>query len=451
MRKSARPQISVFPIILPQGNLFESGSRIHKNGLFFRMGMIHVAGTVINRGNNKWELRISMGYDANGKQIRKTKRVTATSMRAAKKALDEFYLEITRTPRGTGEQMLFEDFVALWDTRHNSKKSISTRILQINLLNGRIMDEFRNFKLQEISGEHIRRFLDKLRFEVVTPRARTKDGRLSATAVHKYFKLLNHIFNKAVDWKILSKNPCHDIPRDEWPKPNYHHYPIWEEESLQEFLKILESMPESPMNLKHKTMFYLALLTGARKGELTALTWEDIDWKNNAVNITKTQKYVNSSHVEISEPKTTESVRGVYVDEYVIELLRRHQENQVRYLQNKGYENPHGYIFLAVRLRNEELVPEAPSCFYMWLKRICRNHNLPHITVHSLRHMAATYALNHGAALTTVQSMLGYTNIRTTSIYLHPLETQKKETAQIMSNHLKDLRMGNSEQKDESS
>ena len=139
------------------------------------------------------------------------------------------------------------------------------------------------------------------------------------------------------------------------------------------------------------------------------------------------------------------------MDEYVIELLRRHQENQVRYLQNKGYENPHGYIFLAVRLRNEELVPEAPSCFYMWLKRICRNHNLPHITVHSLRHMAATYALNHGAALTTVQSMLGHTNIRTTSIYLHPLETQKKETAQSMSNHLKDLRMGNSEQKDESS
>jgi len=54
--------------------------------------------------------------------------------------------------------------------------------------------------------------------------------------------------------------------------------------------------------------------------------------------------------------------------------------------------------------------------------------------------MAATYALNHGAALTTVQSMLGHTNIRTTSIYLHPLEFQKKETAQIMSNHLQSLR-----------
>ena len=93
-----------------------------------------MAGTVINRGNNKWELRISMGYDSNGKQIRKTKRVTATSMRTARKALDEFYLEITCTPRGTGEQMFFKDFVTLWDTRHNSKKAISTRTLQMNML-----------------------------------------------------------------------------------------------------------------------------------------------------------------------------------------------------------------------------------------------------------------------------------------------------------------------------
>ena len=171
MRKSARPQISVFPIILPQGNLFESGSRIHKNGLFFRMGMIHVAGTVINRGNNKWELRISMGYDANGKQIRKTKRVTATSMRAAKKALDEFYLEITRTPRGTGEKILFKDFVAIWDTRHNSKKSISTRITQMSLLDGRIMKEFQDLRLCDITGEHISRFVDKLRYEVISTKA----------------------------------------------------------------------------------------------------------------------------------------------------------------------------------------------------------------------------------------------------------------------------------------
>ena len=74
------------------------------------------------------------------------------------------------------------------------------------------------------------------------------------------------------------------------------------------------------------------------------------------------------------------------------------------------------------------------------MSKICKKYNLPHITVHSLRHMAATYALNNGATLTTVQTMLGHTNIRTTSIYLHPLDKQRKQAAKIMSNQLKNLR-----------
>ncbi len=406
-----------------------------------------MAGTVINRGNNKWELRISLGYDAQGKQIRKSKRVTATSMRAAKKALDEFYLETMAAPQeNVDKQMTFGDFVEWWEVRHNSRKSLTTQETYRRLLNFRILPVFQKCELASITAVQIMRFIDGLRRNKVNARAKEGDGRLSETAIHKHYKLINHLFNKAVDWKLLEKNPCDDIPKDERPKPNYHHYPIWEEEDLQRFLKILGALPDTKTNVKQKAIFYLGLLCGARSGEITALTWRDIDWKNQLVHITKSQKYMNSRLVEISKPKTAESVRDVYVDEYVLALLRKHKENQVQYLTEKGYENPHDYIFLAVHLRNEELVPASPSCHYMWLSKICKAHGLPHITVHSLRHMAATYALNHGAALTTVQSMLGHTNIRTTSIYLHPLESQKKETAQIMSNQFKEWRDGSEDE-----
>ena len=99
-----------------------------------------------------------------------------------------------------------------------------------------------------------------------------------------------------------------------------------------------------------------------------------------------------------------------------MELLSQHKAIQEKYLKNKGYENPKGYIFLAVRLRNDELVPVSPSCLNAWITKICKKNHLPHITVHSLRHMAATYAVNEGAVLTTVQAMLGHTKIKTTSI-----------------------------------
>ena len=53
-------------------------------------------GSVVNRGKGVWELRISMGYDAKGKQIRKTKRVRATSKRAAEKELEKFVWAVER-------------------------------------------------------------------------------------------------------------------------------------------------------------------------------------------------------------------------------------------------------------------------------------------------------------------------------------------------------------------
>ena len=304
-----------------------------------------MAGTVINRGNNKWELRVSMGYDENGKQIRKTKRITATSMRAARKALDEFYWELMSAPRGdNGKQITFGEFVKIWKEKHNTKKSITTQDTHNRLLNYRILDAFQGYKLDSITGEQILQFIERLRQPNMNLRSKDKEKRLSATAVHKHFKLINHLFNKAVEWKFIAKNPCDDIPRDEWPKPKYHHYPIWEEDDLQNFLKLLNGLPDKPSDIKHKAMFYLALLCGARAGEIYALTWGDIDWKNHIVHINKSQKYMSAENREISKPKTPESVRDVYVDDYVIELLKKHQKNQVRYLSNKGYDNPHGYI-----------------------------------------------------------------------------------------------------------
>ena len=54
--------------------------------------------------------------------------------------------------------------------------------------------------------------------------------------------------------------------------------------------------------------------------------------------------------------------------------------------------------------------------------------------------MAASYALMAGVPLTSVQSMLGHTNIRTTSIYLHDVEEQRKKATAVFSNALNELR-----------
>lgn len=394
-----------------------------------------MAGSVIHRGDNRWELRISCGYK-NGKQRRITKRIHATSLRAARKELDKFYYEVRELPEHNPDgKMTFGEFADIWRTKHCSKLALTTRTNYLRLCS-RIQETFDGRLLRDISADVINDFISDLR-QTKLVRDKTS-GYLSDTTVYHHFKLLKEMLGKAVEWGILKRNPCHDIHNP--PKPRYKHHPVWEEDDLRKFIGIIEKLPDNPRTTKHKTMFYLALTSGMRKGELSALTWSDIDWEHGIISIDKSWKYVNMRTTELSKPKTDASVRKIYVDSYILELLEKHRINQVDDMQARGYQNPHGYIFLSKRVYDNRASPISPSCLALWMNSLMKKHQIPHITVHSLRHMAATYALSHGAALTSVQNMLGHTSLKTTSIYLHALESSKRETARILSEQILTIR-----------
>lgn len=391
--------------------------------------------SIIDRGPNRWELRVYIGKDEKGHSMRRCKRVKAKSRRAAEKALRKFTAEVSMEKNcKQSTPMTFEYFAKVWDENHNQNLAMMTAVHQRQLLKGRIMDYFKGKCIQEITADDIRYFLDELRHE------KLENGQLlSATMVYKNFKLLRHILGKAVEWHVISQNPCDELCPQEVPKPEYHHYPILQRWELQRLLKAVDATPDSYTGIKHKLMFYITLLTGVRKGELCALTWDCVDWEHATISVDKSEKYVSAKVTEVSKPKTKSSIRHVYVDNKILKLMHDYRELQRLMLSRKSYTNPGHFIFLATRLRHGEVVPMSPNAFNSWLTKLCRVNELPHITVHSLRHMAATYSLNNGASLTTVQAMLGHTNIRTTSIYLHPLEVDRKQAAEKLSQNIADM------------
>ena len=397
--------------------------------------------SVINRGNGHWELRISCGYK-DGKQLRLTKRIEATSLRAAKKELEKFCAEMAdKVPNSPNSKMRFGDFVQVWEERYDSGLAMLTRTHHKVLLQ-RIHDVFYGVPLNKIHGEDIMAFIDTLR-ETKTAIKRRDEGEgqcLSATSVYQYFALLKQMFNKAVEWGVLARNPCLEIPKEQHPKPKYNHHPVWNEVDLQKFLNVVEKLPNNSRNAKYKAMLYLALIGGMRKGEICALTWDNIDWKEHTVTVDKAQKYVNSQQVEIGEPKTKSSIRRLYFDDYTMDLLRQHKKFQEEAICQNNLDVSSEYVFLATKQRDGSNVPISPNSLNIWFTKLIKKNDLPHVTVHSLRHMAATYALNNGASLTSVQAMLGHTNIKTMSIYLHPLEGQRKETARALSECMNNLR-----------
>ncbi|WP_094607184.1 hypothetical protein SPSIL_058090 [Sporomusa silvacetica DSM 10669] len=187
-----------------------------------------MAGTMVDLGNNKWELRVSLGYDMNGKQIRKTKRITARSKQAADKELAKFYVEATNKPVIAGAKISFGEFTVLWEQRHNSKLSNTTKFRNTELLTTRILPAFQRKQLDKISTNDIMNFIETLR-QVGMRKDDKENKTLSDGTVQMHYKILRSMFNKAVQWQYISQNPCSLVPKDNVPRANYRRLPIWQE------------------------------------------------------------------------------------------------------------------------------------------------------------------------------------------------------------------------------
>ena len=68
-------------------------------------------------------------------------------------------------------------------------------------------------------------------------------------------------------------------------------------------------------------MFYLALVSGLRKGELVALLWDDLDVENKTILVSKQYVRNPSGELTLSRPKTETSVRRVSIPQEAVDLL----------------------------------------------------------------------------------------------------------------------------------
>ena len=267
-----------------------------------------------------------------------------------------------------------------------------------------------SIKLTKLTAHDLQKLYKEL---MESGRTRGKSGHgnpgLSSTTVRSLHLMLHNALNRAVKERLILRNPTEDCIA---PKVQKFEMQILQPEHIKTYLDAADKRGLLPM-------FYLELVSGLRKGELTALLWSDLDITNKTISVSK--QYVKNPNGELtlSRPKTETSVRKVSIPQEAVDLLVAEHK--------KHPNNP--YMFPSP-ITGEMYHPDSIVNLH---KKILKDAGLPHIRFHDLRHTFATLALQNGVDVKTVSSMLGHYDAGfTLRTYTHATRQKQDEAAQTM-------------------
>ena len=179
----------------------------------------------------------------------------------------------------------------------------------------------------------------------------------------------------------------------------------------------------------YQVVIYLAIDSGARRGELTGLTWEDIDLKNGTIQINKITQYLPKLGIYEKETKNSTSDRKIYISDTTTKLLKQYKKEQMELklkLGNKWgkskrvFTTDYGF----------DMHPETPSKIF---KSIIEKYNLKKIKFHALRHTSISLMISKGIQTQVISKKAGHSSVQIThSTYSHFFDDEFKKCADEM-------------------
>lgn len=176
----------------------------------------------------------------------------------------------------------------------------------------------------------------------------------------------------------------------------------------------------------------MILFSGMRRGEVCGLTWTDIDFEHGVVDINKSSLYLVDRGIFDDDTKNISSRRVIRLPDQTFKLLRAWKTEQDKQRLKVGDRwQDSGKVFTS--WDGNPIHPDTVSGGHDFIKR----HNLPDVTVHSLRHTNATQMIANGTDIKTVSKRLGHANVTTTgNIYTHAIKTADEIAADTLNDIL---------------
>lgn len=340
--------------------------------------------------------------------------------------------------------MTLTKLIELWDAARKTAGTASERTLRENRASLKHVERhLGNTPIEQINAQMV---------EMAYAAIREERG-LSGTTMNHIHVLLKNVFQKAIDYDMLYKNPCAYVVVPKRNKSKRNSLNVNEgakllrkidesEESEYAFIEDKESRRQyredhgiarkrnAFRGLHHLGCIMairIGLATGMRRGEVFGLTWDDLNLNRNVINVCKsaTNKRI------YKETKTDAGIRVLAIDESTAQHLKRWKAFQAEYLAEIGIEQSGS---TPVCCSDTGSLYGVDNFEHWW--RAWRNENgFPSLKFHELRHTQATQLLANGIDVKTVADRLGHANPSITlSWYAHAIPEKDHEAAAVIGN-----------------
>lgn len=386
--------------------------------------------TVTKRGDT-YRIRVSCGYDINGKQIMRSmtwKPASGMTKKQIEKELDR--QTVLFEEKVTSGEFLQDGNIKLGDFCNQYLEILSTSesvapttvAMHKRAIQHYILPALGHIKMKDLKPIHVQKFIQEISKELPNTSTRNRDQstmKLKPATIKRYYVVLQSILSRACKLGVISTNPATSSKID-LPQQGQAEIEIFTKEEASKMLSCLNNEP-----LIYQALIHLAIVTGARKGELIALTWDNIDLKTGTIIIKQSNYKLTGEEIKT---KTTKSgkIRSVSIPPYCVSLLKDYRVHQMQEQIKAGDQwNDENWVF--TQWNGKPMHVNTPS---HWFSKFLAKYDLPHRKFHALRHTSATLLLANGTNIKTVSSRLGHSQLSTTNIYLHSIEEADRAASQ---------------------
>lgn len=299
-----------------------------------------------------------------------------------------------------------------------------------NLTVGEYLDEWFEVKRTQVKSSTEQLYLDTI--AIIKGRfGATRLTRLEVAAIDTWIAEMTAAGLKALTIKrrvgvlrtalkaAVKRRYIHENPTDLATLPKADRKEIVPPTNVEVALIRAESLAQSE---DFGVFVHLAVATGARRGELLALQWSDVDFETSMLTINKAIGR-GVKYKEIVTSTKTGNVRRLSLDPQTVKVLHEYREATRHKILSDS-----DFIFT----RDDGTLWKTAFVTYQW-KRVRESLGLS-TRFHDLRHFHATYLLSSGADLPTLAKRLGHAGGgRTTlAVYAHWVHENDRRFADVI-------------------